>query len=161
MCSPRVGHPRTIIPSRNQYSRITSTLFSINSRRTFYRSFVRACRSPANRQPQSSMDYQRIVSYDLLLSPSLLKSSITLNISFRPRLASMVLPPMDMLIFSWLCASNSFFSRRCFISTHTNTPQSDPFSCRGLSGKSRKRSSLLSKVPSFFVVDIASSLFAG
>lgn len=53
--------------------------------------------------------------YDLRLSPSFLKVSMILNISFLPPLASTIFPPMLMLIFSLAFALRSLFNNRCLI----------------------------------------------
>jgi len=72
---------------------------------------------------------------DLLLSPSFRLSSIILNISFLPSLASIFFPPILILTFSFVLTISSLLSNKCFIIKHTKTPQSLPFSCCGVSFK--------------------------
>lgn len=71
--------------------------------------------------------------YDLRLSPSFLKLSIILNMSFLPSLALTSLPAIVMLTLEPESAVKSLFNKRCFINRHTNTPQSLPLSCCGVS----------------------------
>jgi hypothetical protein len=87
--------------------------------------------------------------YDLLFSPSLLKSSIILIISFLPSLASTFFPPRLMLTFSSARTCNSLFINKCRMFRHTKTPQSDPFSCSGLSVRLMNFSGLFSRAASF------------
>jgi hypothetical protein len=75
----------------------------------------------------------QLMTYDLLRSPSRLKLSIIRPISFLPSLASTLRPPILILTFSSLRTMSSLFSRRCRMLRQTKTPQSDPFSCKGLS----------------------------
>lgn len=89
--------------------------------------------------------------YDLLLSPSRLKSSMILMISFLPSLASTLLPPMLILTFSWVLTWSSLLSSKCLMLRHTNTPQSDKFSCCGLSCRLMNLRGLLSSLQSFWV----------
>ena len=70
---------------------------------------------------------------DFCLAPSLRKVSISLNISFLPALASTGLPLMLMEIFLVESAIRSFLMSRYLITMQTYTPQSEPFSCCGLS----------------------------
>ena len=76
---------------------------------------------------------QEQITYDLRLSPSRLLSSMILNISFLPSLASIFFPPILILTFSFVLTINSLLSNKCFIIRHTYTPQSLPFSCCGVS----------------------------
>lgn len=87
--------------------------------------------------------------YDLLFSPSFLKSSIILIISFLPSLASTFFPPRLILTFSSARTCNSLFINKCRIFRHTKTPQSDPFSCSGLSARLMNLSGLFSRAASF------------
>lgn len=90
--------------------------------------------------------------YDRRLSPSFFLSSMTFNICLRPSRALMCASFMLMLIFLLASAFNSLFSRRCFISTQTKTPQSLPFSCCGESCMGIKRSLFPSSCSIFMVV---------
>lgn len=57
--------------------------------------------------------------HDLLLSPSFLNFSIICNISFLPPEASIIFPPMDILIFVLEFAFNSLFMSKCLICIQT------------------------------------------
>src|SRR5271154_956148 len=116
--------------------------FSYQSHRQ--RSRIFPCASSSDFLPRPC-PRQNVNTYDLLFSPSLLKSSIILIISFLPSLASTFFPPRLILTFSSARTCNSLFINKCRIFRHTKTPQSDPFSCSGLSARLMKFSGLFSK----------------
>ena len=115
----------------------------------------------SRQQQQTDGDWKEKITHDRLLSPSLRLSSMIRSISFLPCVASTNFPAMVMLTFCLLFAIKSFFSSKCRICTHTNTPQSLLFFCCGLSAKSKKRNSLPSNCANFRLACSPSTLLAG
>ena len=103
----------------------------------------------------------QVMTYDRLSSPSRLKSSIIRNISILPSLASTFRPPILMLTFSSLRTMRSLLSNRCRILRQTKTPQSDPFSCEGLSSNWMKRRGFPSRMDIWQVANFAFISFPG